>query len=424
MPTITNDGIYYVDLSTDPLFSPGTFTSVYPEALEFSSAIRNIGNCSFQLSYSSLDQDGAPAVVMPVAPEWVPFIGPYRNYYRLRCGNIAIQAGVITKTGATLGADYMSITGKTWEHILERWQYPFDPRTNPDHTQDYQFTNAYQNDELIASGALNGGSGQAYQASNRDVILIWSDIMSQMMNSVPNRIIFDISQLASGLSTIKQNYALALGESTSMWKLISEWAETGQGFDFWVSWTMKVYWASPYRFGPTSNPNIFYYLDSNDTESGFLQDFTFANNGPSATHVLGKGAGLATSTQMQRAYGSGANQIEFSRLDETYDFGDVRNAVDITSKTRKRLSTAIQPQHEMTFSVTPGSYLTGEMDYWATWRTGRAIWATIDLGYHRVDSAQQLKSYQAKMDANGNVDCEWTIDQIYDTDPNAGTAEG
>lgn len=421
MPTVSADGIYYVDLGDDPLFSSGSFRTVYPENLQFDQEIRQVGNISFELSYSALDQDGNLAVTAPPPPDYVPFIGPMRSYYRLRCGDIAIHAGVITKTSTVLGSDFMSITGKTWEHIFERWQYPFDGR--PDHVNDYVFSNSFQNDEIVASG-VQTPTGLVYQAYNRDVISIWSDIMGEMMNGVPYRLRFDIAALA-GLSTIKTNYQLSLGDTTTLFSLVDSLATTGEGFDWWIGWNMKVHWAAPYRYGPTSAPNLFYTLMSDDLATGFLTDLSFTNNGPDATHVLGTGAGLASQTTLARAYGYGPAQVQFSRFDASYDFGDVRNVAQLAGKSHKQLALSMQPNHEIPVTVDPNLYADGNMQYWADWRVGRAIWiGPFDMGYHHLDSAQQLKSYQAKMDDMGNVEVDWTVEQIYDTDPNIGTAEG
>jgi len=422
MPTITADGIYYVDLGDDPLFGDGSFRSVYPENCEFSGAIREAGEISFQLSFSSRDQDGNPSVIRPVPPEWVPFIGPYRSYYRLRCGDVAIQAGPVTNTNSTRGSGFMSITGKTWEHYFERWQYPFDGRS--DHVQDFQFANTFVGNELGAgSGVPLPGTGLAYQANNRDVIYIWSDIMAQMMNSVPYRQIFDISALAH-LSTINTNYQLALGDTTYLFELVNQLAGTGEGFDWWIGWDKKVHWGAPYRFGPTSAPVIMYNVTSADEDSGFLSPISFTNNGPTSTHTLGTGSGLATQTRLARAYGYGPAQVEFTRLDAAYDFGDVRNVAQLASKSRKQLSQDLQPVHEIPLTLDPRHYPSGLHNFWSTWRVGRAVYLTMDMYYHHIDSAQQLKSYSARLNNNGDCELDWTLSQIYDTDPDTGTAEG
>jgi len=416
MPTVSADGKYYIDLSADPLFAPGNFVSTYPEQLAFDDQIGNglsnngVGNCSWQYSLSALDQDGGTVVTGH------DFIGPYRTYYRLRYGNVVIQAGPTVSWTTILGSDIMSVAGKTWEHYLERWMYPFDGRTNPDHTQDYKFTNTFQNDEITGSGVLTP-AGLVYQASLRDVIRIFSDIFSTTMN-VPNRQIFDISNLAS-LSGVKTNYQLTLGDTSFMNSLITSLAGIGIGFDWWISHDKKIFWATPYRYGNNSSPTIIYTFDGSD-DAHTPDDLEFTNNGPAATHVEGTGAGLATATTLARAYGDSTNQIVFTRLDQNYDFGDVRNVDELIAKTQKQLSLDLNPQHIIPLKVNPARI----SNFWSTFRKGRAIYINYEMIAHKIDSPQQLVSYNATTTDEGEVVVDFTLKQIYNTVATAGTAEG
>jgi len=417
VPTITADNIMYVDLGDDPDFSISNIVSVKPEGLEWGEEVRNAGDISFQLSYSAEDQDNNT-----IASYGRDFIAPYRSYWRLRFGNIAICAGWITVTSSKLGSDFMSITGKTWEDVPGRWEYPFDGRTSPDHTQDFQFSKSLINDEAVPGtlGVPLAGSGLAYEAFQRDVINIFSDIFETVMNDVPYRITFDLSKLTT-LSGIKTNYQLSLADNQKIGSLISDLGGTGDGFDWWISTARKIYWASPYRFGNPSAPSIIYTITDADLETGFLFDSDFTNNGPIATHVQGRGAGSATQSTLVRSYGYGPAQTQFSRFDESYDFGDVRNVNQLIRKTQRQLALGLNPVHEVPISLDPRSY---SGNYWSTFRIGRAIWATLDYGYHLLDSAQRLKSYRGKMSSTGDIQVDWTLEQIYPQSTNVGTAEG
>jgi hypothetical protein len=413
MPTISADDTYYVDHSSDPTFAPGNFISLYPEALTFDDMIRGVGNVAYQISFSALDQDGNTVV------NGYDFVGPYRSYYRLRYGNIAIMAGVIVSTHLQRGMDFISVAGKTWEHFPERWQYPFDGRTSPpstvSHVNDFVYPNTFIDDELIGSGVATP-TGLAYQANNRDLIYILGDLFSETMN-VPDRLIFDIASLAT-LCGIKTNYQFSLGDSSFLSSIIDGLSGTGNGFDWWISHDMRFLWGSPYRFGNPSVPAITYTFDSTNPDD--LDDLQFTNNGPAATHVTGKGAGLATQTTLSRSFGYSPAQDQFSRLDQDYDFGDVRNIDQLILKTQKQLSKDLQPQHEIPLQLDPSKI----PDYWSIFRKGRAIYIDQDLIAHHIDSPQQLKSYEAKMDEQGNVQVDWTLEQIYDLSINAGTPEG
>ena len=409
MPTISADGKYYIDIGADPLFTGGSFKSTYPEGLQFDDTIKGVGNCSWQYSFSATDQDGGTVVTGH------DFIGPYRHYYRLRYGNVVIQAGVLVSTNTILGSDFMSCAGKTWEHFLERWEYPFDGRTSPNHVNDYQFLRTFMNDELTGSGVVTP-PGLAYQANNRDLIRIFSDLFSTTMNGVPHRVIFDITALAS-LCGIKTNYQFTLGDNTKMFQLISSLAGIGDGFDWWISHDMKVLWATPYRYGNPGAPVITYTFNNSSVQPNDLQ---FTNNGPASTHITGRGAGLASATQLNRGFGYAAAQTTFTRLDESYDFGDVRNETELINRTKKQFSLDLNPQHDIPFQIDPGRMI----NFWSTFRKGRAIYINYEMVSHLIDSAHQLVAYNASVNAQGESMVDFKLKQIYDTASNVGVAEG
>jgi len=394
----------------DPDFTDGSYISILPENLSFDHKIRGVGNCSWQVSFSATDLDNNPIVSAH------DLFGPWRTYWRLRYGSTAIIAGPITSWNTKRGSDFMSVVGKTWEAYFDRWEYPFDGRDDPypGHINDYQHLNTYVGDELVGSGAPTP-TGLAYQANNRDVLRILSDILSEIQN-VPNRMTFDISALTA-LSGVKTNWQLSLGDSTKFMQIINEFSDLSNGFDWWISHDRKLYIAVPYRFGDPSAPTIWLTVD--DTLPG-IDDLDFENSGPVATHVRGSGAGLATGTTLSRSYGYAPAQDEFSRLDESYDFGDIRSYNQLIKRTQKQLSHDLQPQHSIPISLNPNEIA----DYWASCRIGRAIYVDIELIAHRIDSAQRIISFSCSPDNNGNASVALTLEQIYDLSYNAGSPEG
>lgn len=403
---------YFIDHSDDPTFAPGNFVTLFPENLEFDHQIRGEGNVSYQISFSATDVDDNPIVTGH------DFIGPWRSYWRLRCGTIAIIAGVITPWNTKLGSDFMSVNGKTWEAFFARWQYPFDPR--PAHVNDYRFPASYQNDELVGTG-VDTPAGLAYQASNRDVLRILGDIISTTMN-VPNRMIFDLSELST-LSGTKTNYQLSLGDTSFMDSLFNDMSELGNGFDWWIGHDLKIHVGIPYRFGDPANPAIWLTIDDDFP----VVDLDFTNNGPVATHVLGRGAGLAAQTTLGRAYGYDPAQVQFTRLDQSYDFGDIRNATQLSKRTQKQLSQDLQPKHDIPLQLDPAvveDHLADGTNFWSRFRVGRAIYIDRELIAHRIDSPQQIKSFSCKVTNEGNALVDVTLDQIYDLSYNAGSPEG
>lgn len=392
MPSVTNDGIYYVDLSDDPDFQPGSFKSVYPENCTFDDEIRNIGNVAFQLSYSAEDQDGNQAVPPPSGGSQVPFIGPYRSYYRLRYGNAVIHTGIITNTNSHYGDDYVSIAGKTWPHIWERWTYPWNPNSK----------------EGLLEFLVGTPTGDyVIEFLQQDVISIFHDLLYQFQMQVQNRLTFDISAL-TGSSGIIHNMGISGGNMTYFNSYVNTLSSIGVGFDWWVTTDRKVYWASPYRYGSPVNVSV---LDIyNDARVPPFLDLSFSNDGPAATHLTGRGAGWTTATDLAAAYGSPANQQRFTRMDAYEDFGDLRNRAIVNEKTAYRLMEMVQPQHDIPISLDPAEI----PNYWTNYKCGKAIWINVDMGYHIIDSPQRLKSYSATVDLQGNAKVDWKLEQIYD----------
>jgi spore coat protein U-like protein len=418
MPTVSADGVYYVDLSATSDFA--VFQSVYPENCTFDHMVRGVGNITFQLSLSALDQDGNPAVgPFSTLGSW---IGPYRNYWRLRYGNSTILGGVITQVQATVRSDYMTVSGKTWEHFFEKWQYPFDPRGDVRNAGDpvntYRFHKTFVGNETTGSGAETP-TGYVYQAQSRDLILQWGDILAVTM-SRPYRTQLDISDVLSGLCGITQSAHFELGNDANMLDYTNGLADTGNGFDWWIGWDSAVHWGSPYRYGNPAAPAIFASVDDTWVDSGKVMTSDFANAGPIATHVFGKGAMLAQSTGLGRAFSSVENEIKFSRLDASQDFGTLKNVNRMIYRTQKQLAIDVQPQHTITITFDPGLIT----NFWSDFRTGRAINLNINYGFYTVNSSQQLVSYNATLDLSGNATINYTLQQIYNYSLTDGVAEG
>jgi hypothetical protein len=389
--------------------------------------IKGVGDISFELSFSATDQDGNPSVTAPVnvadpntaRPSWVPKYGPYRTYFRLRYGDVAIIAGVITNTSSTKGSDFMTLTGKTWEHFLEKWIYPDDARMAWSLANLYVFPNSFTGNEIGLGLGHATPSSLVYEAANRDVIYILSDIFSETMN-LPYRVIFDISTLA-GLSGVKSLYfTYNWGDTSTINGLFDTLSSIYPGFDWWISQDMKIMWSSPYRFGSPDAP----YLFDNIADATPGIDIAFNNNGPVATHVLASGSGLATPQVLRRGMGSPSNESFYSRFDTAVDVGDVRNIDEMNAKTQHELVVDVQPQHEIPLTMYPAQYSPDERTYWANYRVGRAIGMTMDFFYHKVIEPQQLVSYQASLSNEGEAVVNWTLQQIYKYSTTAGVFEG
>lgn len=398
-------GTYYIDYLSNltdtppnPDWGVNHYITTLPENLAADDTIGGVGNCSWEYTFSALDVEGNSVLVAE------DFIHPWRSWWRLRCGSAVIAAGPVIATKTKLGDEFVTIVGQTWETYFTHWQYPFDPR--PDHVNDYVFSNSLiGNEDLPGSGAPTP-TGLAYQAQNRDVAKIAHDLLHATIYKVTNRMYMDISEFRTNPVGITTNYQYSLGDDSGIDSAINGLATVGEGFDYWIGWNKVAHIGSPYRFGSTQSPVIVYTIDINTPG---LLSLEYENLGIQGNHVLGRGAGLASQTQMGAAYGYVPSEGEFSRLDVSFDYGDVRNHDQLASMTKKSLSVIINPVREVPITLDPAQIT----NYWEIFRKGRAIFITVDTRFHQINAPYRLKSWSLKDDRAGNFSVDLTLDRIY-----------
>lgn len=404
-PSISVDGVYYIDYSThadgtlaDPDF--GTYYCALPENLEFDDMIAGTGNCSWEWSLSANDLEDNPIVSHN-------FIGPMRSFYRLRCGSDVIVAGPVVGVNSRFSDQFMKVAGKTWEHYFERYQFPFDPR--PSHVNDYRFDKTFVGNEDSPPSGDPTPTGLQYQAFNRDVALIAYNMINRAVNDVPNRLTFDIHMIYNPVG-IRTNYQFSLGDTSYLSDILNNLAGINEGFDWWFGPSDRIMRiGSPYRYGSNMSPSIFYNIVS---DMPGLIDLDFNNDGVLGTHIFGQGAGLASQTQLGSAFGSTDAQNVYNRLDQSYDFGDVRNRDQLENLTRKRLALDCQPVHEVTITLDPAQI----PGYWTTFRKGRAVFVLMDMGWHQLNAPFQISSFSVKNPndtESGAFEVDLVLKQIY-----------
>lgn len=414
-------GVYYIDyyhdsddLGTppDPDFSSNPYYCARPENLSADDSMGGIANCSWQWSFSALDVEGNLIMNPSFGDE--DLIHPWRSWFRLRCGTTVIMAGPVVGTNAKLGDQFLTVAGQDWHAYFPKWQYPFDPR--PDHVNDYRYPNTFIGNEDPGHVFGAGGSGVStptglcYQANDRDIALIARDILVQCRDAVADRIYFDFTQLATPVG-ITSNYQYTLGDDSGMDSLLNTLTGIGEGFDYWMGQDRIMRVGSPYRFGSALSPNIAFFVD---VDTPGLLSAEYDNQGIQGNHVLGRGAGLATQTQMGAAYGYQASQDQFSRLDISYDYGDVRNATQLDNFTKKSLSLGVNPVRDAPITLDPAQIIESGVNYWATFRRGVALYITIDTLFHQINAPYRLTGWTLRDNADtGNMEVDLTLDRIY-----------
>jgi hypothetical protein len=413
-------GVYYIDYfrtlsmsPPDPDFGSRAYYCARPENLSMDDSMGGVGNASWDWSFSALDVEGNPIVVISPGED---FIHPWRSWFRLRCGNTVIMSGPIVGTSAKLGEESVKIAGQSWEAYFPRWQYPFDPR--PTHVNDYRYPKTFIGNEdpghIFGAGGsgANTPQGLAYQAQNRDLALIARDLLVQIRDAVPDRLHMDFTDLATPVG-ITTNFQYTLGDVSSIDSTLTSLTGIGEGFDFWVGQDRIIRVGSPYRFGSALSPSIAYFIDVNTPG---LLEAEYQNQGIQGNHVSGRGAGLSSQNQMGAAYGYAASQDEFSRLDIAYDYGDVRNRNQLERLTKKSLSLIINPIRDVPITLDPAAIIDSGINFWATFRRGVALYITIDTLFHQIDAPYRLRGWQASDSENtGNFEVNLTLDRIYPT---------
>lgn len=426
-PTPSFSGVYLVDfVDKDTLVVSET---VHPENLEFVLHDgREPHTISFDLSFSSKNTDGDDAVLRPVGPDFVPFIGPYRSGWILRyvSENYGIDwqiaSGVITSTHARSDDDAMSISGKSWLHILEKTQMPFNPAA----PNDFRFSGS------VGVTDFDPPFDVMYHVANQDIADIVLDIMEAVFTGVDPQQYRDSIGYNYVLTGKLINYRIPLASTTNLLQMLLEFADTYPGFDIEMDDAIQTF-SIVEPFGGVGTDT----LASDDTASVYKFDadhegveIEFTNDGPDWTHLLGVANGLQT--HYGRALGDEDNQIEFGRLDDNVDFGDVNDQDRVNDMTRKEFVIGLHPVHKIelvvdvevlqnndvdTFSAEPGGF-------WSLIRPNVPIWTYHDFWYHILNSAQKVITMTCKVSNEGDCEVTFGLNQIYDTTVHAGDVQG
>lgn len=395
------------------------FQTLQPENPDFELNVREPDTITYEISFSQKDLDGNDVVFRdPV--DGTPFIGPYRTGWRLRYSNVelggsfdtTISEGWHTMTNSTLGDDFMKVAGKSWLDVFNRSSYPFNPQTPNTHRLAVDI-----NGNIVAATLNNPPVGTIYQIINPQVQRVLTHLFDKIFSGVsPQEDRPPITRGTIVCPTVVQGYyRLDLGDTRTFMQIVSQLSEHFPGFDFIVDngKVFKIF--VPYRFGKPENiagnpahQNLVYTVDSDSP--AISTEFT--NTGPQHTHLLTEGAG--TSFKLGRALGDNLNQEEFWRLDRTLDVGEIKNQDQLNSRAQQEFVLGLNPIHEIPLSIDVAEFQaeTG-MNFWATFKPGRAIWVDLDFVYHRVNSAQRIVSIKAAPDNEGNCEASFGLNQIY-----------
>jgi len=395
--------------------------TVRPENLHF---ILNLGvvgpsEIDYEISLSALDEDGNPAVRKNDDGE--SLIAADRTDFALRRSDIGdpILAGMHTMVpDGQAGDECMKVAGKDWLHYLERRHWPYD----------------------AALSYVNWPDGFRFKVTAAEIGQIVKDILETVRDVSPNypdppdddnpsySLGFTVDVDDTG-KTI--NFEIPPFESSSIYELVQQLSQmdhpapgSGGGFDFYMS-PAKVFRLVYPELGNPAAPIYTLEVDVASELANMLET-GFTNTGPTATHVLGVGAGRATRQGGVNKHFR-ANSARYRRLDKIADFGDVKNLDLLESLTAAELSFEANPIHEIPITIDPNAKDADGADlfpgFWSTARPGKYIAVTYDLGFHKIDSVQKIVSMDCTADNHGNETVVLGLNQHYAVDSSTGLAD-
>lgn len=333
------------------------------------------------------------------------FVGPYRTFFELWHGNDGILAGPHTHMDVGLEDDFCTVQGKDWFHLLERTQYPFDPRPDP------PYTPSHVNDYVIGSPA----QGFAYETASTDVTDVLAAIFDVAVGMIPKHFQFTYPTLAANLG-IPVNFSLGLADSTSLADIIGQLADSYPGFVYEMLFERELRLYSPHKYNEDAGNLALtiaqrkaacnYAIDSTNMQG--VEELHFANEGPAATHLFGKGPGLNQSNYGS-ALGYAPAQAIYGRLDDTVDFQEVPNRTEVISRNRKRFNAMVNPQHEITLKMNPDRI----PNFWTLIQPGYALWLDVDLIAHQIQSAQEIVNMNCSVTNEGDASVDFGLEQVY-----------
>lgn len=419
-PTIIPAPTIYVDHGwfVDHLNHGGSVQQTYkPQNLHFVKRISAVQDADWEVSNSAVDI-GGDLVVYRDIPTDEDMVKPWANMFQLRKMvegvETKILAGFITNTNGQRGRDKTKISGKDWSAYLDRRQVPYDPFA----------PTAYRFGPTVNLTVPRGG--MSYSVMGRDLAIIVKDILTAIL-ARPNSLSIDLTSIAAIGTTI--NFELQLGDTSTALSIIDGLSQYFPGFDYLISYDKVMNIWSPHRFGDPDTTaddgamggNICWRVGDIYGVGHEPMEVEYTNSGPTATHLLGRGAGSNNQTTIAKALGASDIQGAFWRLDGAVDFGDqakTQGVVDM--RTRKEFIYGAQEGHDIILKVNP-DVLT---DFWNIVRPGLALWINEDFQFHGIDSAQRIMEMDCTVDNEENERVTFGLNQIYNTSTHYGVSEG
>jgi len=316
------------------------------------------------------------------------FFGPYRNdWFFYRDGQLLLS-GPMTQAGwQDTNEGIITFAGKTWEHLLEKRIWYFDP-AEPDYPT------------LISNFIYRSGvfPPADHKPRLRALHLIVRDLLRNVMENGGDT---DPIYTLSGTAGTQMTYEIFPFDTTSIFQHIKTISEQDDGFDFEVQYMSGFNLRFRIWHPIKESSGIVYHLDRTN-----IQSLNFANDGPVGTrnYVIGDGK-PGTNWGLIDEYIPSSQR--FRTLESVTRFGRVKDRNALQRLSDSEAGRTKEPNLSINITVYPDSI----PNFWAKLDTGIRVTLDYDFGFHNLNSNPddtgsftfwRVKGYTLKVNRQGD----------------------
>ena len=317
------------------------------------------------------------------------FFGPYRNDWFFYRDATLLGSGTITQAGWSDKSEGMiTMAGRTWEHLLDKRIWYFDP-AEPD------FPTLISN-FIYRSGVFPPADRKAVL---RRLDLIVRDLLDNVEeNSNSGDPTYTVTGQTSG---VNMTYEIFPFDTTTILQHIKTISERDDGFDFEIEY-MSAFNLRFRIFHPIKESTAIVYRLTRDN----ISSLDFANDGPIGTrnYVIGDGQ-PGTNWGLIDEYIPSSNR--FRTLESVTRFGRVKDRDALQKLSDSEVGRTKEPVLSVNIEVYPDSI----PNFWAKLDTGIKVTLDYDFGFHDLNSSPddagsftfwRVKGYTLKVNRQGD----------------------
>lgn len=318
--------------------------------------------------------------------------GPYRSDWYLYHDATQLASGPMTEANwSSNNEGLITFAGKTWEHLLDRRLWFFDPEERMNNPSLSQY--------IYRSGIASPADQKAVL---RNLHLIVQDLLD---NTFEHGGAIDPEYTVEGTVPTQMTYEIYPFDTSTILQHIQTIAEQDEGFDFEVVMGAGWYDLRVPVYHPIKDTGT---IQFNFDRSNILAIDSFSNKGPLGTrnYVIGEGIPSNNWGYISQYVPS---MDRFRTLENVVRFGKVK---DLDALQRLATSEGVrtkEPQLELKVTVNPDAF----PNFWTKIDTGIRISMDYDWGFHHLDSDWRVLGYDLNVNAQGDPVVSFDVVKIY-----------